>query len=145
MKIPYSIQLLETKFEQIFRRGKDKMSDLFIIFRSPEEADFIKELPDKMISDLRLNLRTYEFNKRCTDINQKFVENFNLFHSDIETLVDTNKIRVFFKRDVPKNVILSKRVFNFPNISKISARPFETLKGVAPHLVMTESYTKLEN
>lgn len=126
MKIPYHLQDLSYALENILKRGKDKLSDLFLIIKADQNEDFIKTLPDHMIKEIRENLKQFQFNvelkKAISDPNTNNVISFSKFSTDLEKNVDTHKIRVFFRKDAPKNAILSRRKFNYPNTISVSTK-----------------------
>lgn len=140
--VPFSREVLLTQIEKLLVKGKDKLSDLFVIIRNDLDAEFDKELDDAFVRELRLNLKTQEFRKKCATAEENVVFNFDKFECDIEKNVDTKYIKIFFCRDAPKNAILSKRVFSYPQM-RASARPFQTINDKPSFLV--DKYGKKTN
>lgn len=112
--IPISKIELECKIEGLIRKGGAKLSDLFLCFNAPNEGDTWLTLPHQMLWDLKVNLKRFD--------------------PELKDKIDTNKILVFYAYWFPKNLILDHRKFDYPLISKVSARVSKEINGKGSNL-----------
>lgn len=117
MQIPISSLTLECKIEEMIRKGGACLSDLFLVFgHIKDEGEFEKVLPEKMVEDLKKNLRR--------------------FHPELFYKIDCKKIKVFFVKDNVKALILDHRKFPYPKPSKVSKRPFEEVNERPSNIIL---------
>ena len=116
MKIPINLTELECSIERLVRKHHAKLSELFIIVNAPDEGEIKLELPDSIIRNLKESL---SFDRDLAILSPK-TRGESLSH-----LIDTNKIRVFYLFYAPKNLVLWNKKFNYPQVSKVSAKPFK--------------------
>lgn len=123
-KVPINIEELGIKLESMITFGKVKLSQLFVVIGHPEENYYEHELDENFILNLKENLADKD--------------------GDLTQLVDTSKIKVFFSKECIKWVngtphyakyVLDRRKFNYPQISKISARPFGEVNSRSSHIL----------
>lgn len=135
MKIHYSQEFLEQAIESRIRKSGVKLSDLFLIFKSDEEAEFDKILPDVMLKSLKDNLKKFEFDRALiakrslNDADSNVVLNYKRFDSELSHKINTDRIKVFFVKDAPFNALCNKNLLNYPQISRVSVRPFSNVNG----------------
>lgn len=114
-----NMQRLQLSMERFLITKNAKLSDLFIVVWSSEEAEFEKELDDNFLKTLISNI---------WDKDPKF---------DFLARIDTRKIKVFFSKKckvlechngqmqfMPKQYLLDHRKYEYPKVSVPSMRPF---------------------
>lgn len=118
-KVPIDLTELECKIEHAIRKGGAKLSELFLIVHGKDEGYFNLELPEKVLEDLKKNLKI--------DIELASLDSRR--GVDLSKHVDSKKLKVFYLFYCPQNLLLWNKKFNYPQVSKVSKRPFEIIGG----------------